>query len=250
MTDISFSRPKPQPNERSNIFMSISRKSSLADEVVAQIEEAIVGGRLQPNDRLPTEGELCKQFEVSRTVVREAMRILTTKGLVDVRPGSGAVICEPSTQVISDYTSLLLNIGREEIQVDEIAEVRRCLELQIASEAAERRTDRNLAQLESYIDNMRSADDAKTFVEFDMAFHLGLAEATQNRLYLILLNTLVEVIFNFSLLLTVKDDTRERAIQFHVQLLEAVRDRDRAAAQRTMKNHLETFAETLQNRPR
>lgn len=241
MSMFSNTQHQSETNDSNDLFGAVPRRPSLADTVIEQIEEAIIDGRLQPGDRLPTERELGRQFDVSRTVVREAVHALAAKNLIEVVPGSGMVVRQPSTQSISESISLLLNLGRPQIEVGELAEVRLYLETQIAWLAAQRRTDEQLAELEDLIEKMVTADAHDEFAGYDMAFHLKLAEATQNRLYLVLLNAVIDIVTNLSLIVSRDPENRPQPINFHRRILERVREGDANGAREAMREHLIAF---------
>jgi GntR family transcriptional repressor for pyruvate dehydrogenase complex len=230
--------------EGDSLFSNVRRRPNLADDVVRQIEQAIIDRRLKPGDHLPTERELGGQFGVSRTVIREAIHSLVAKNLLEVQPGAGTVVCQPSTQNISESIRLLLNIGRPHVDISEMVEVRLSLETLIAGLAAERRKPENVEELARLIDQMAQAETVERFVRHDMAFHLALAEATQNRLYAVLLSSIIEIVVDISVTASDKLVIRERATNHHRRIFEFIRQNDVDGARQAMSDHLVTFEET------
>lgn len=226
------------------LFNAVRKKPNLADEVISQIERAIIEGRLNPGDRLPTERELGLQFGVSRTVVREALHALVARNLVEVQPGAGTVVCPPSTQTISDSLRLLLNLGRPHVEVQELVEVRVYLETEVVGLAALRRTDHDLQELQGLIERMTGAVTREAFVRYDMAFHLALAQAAQNRLYAVLLSSIIDLVVGISLQGSASDATRQRATNFHRRIFEYVKRGDAQGARTAMREHLAAFEVT------
>jgi GntR family transcriptional repressor for pyruvate dehydrogenase complex len=226
------------------LFASVHRKPNLADEVVRQIERAIIETRLKPGDRLPPERELGRQFGVSRTVVREAVHALVAKNLLEAQPGTGTVVSQPSTQTISDSIRLLLHIGRPHVDIRELAEVRQHLESLTAGLAAQRHTAENLQELSELIEQMAQSATVDRFVRYDMAFHLALAEATQNRLYAVLLSSIIDIVVDISVVASARPVTRERATNHHRRIFEFVKQGDAEGARQAMRDHLVTFEET------
>src|SRR6266852_5540540 len=108
-----------------------------SNKVYEQIEELITSGTLRSGDRLPTERELAEQFQASRTAVREAMKTLAQKGLVDMRPGRGTIVIDGTSQAMRHSWGLMMRVGQTS-NSDELVEVREILEPEIAALAAAR----------------------------------------------------------------------------------------------------------------
>src|SRR5947208_15331599 len=100
--------------DRQTTFSRIRRGARLSDRVAAQLQESIVTRGLQPGDRLPSERELGDQFGVSRTVIREAVRALAAKGVIEVRTGSGLRVAAVNAAAVSEAISLYLRGGAPE----------------------------------------------------------------------------------------------------------------------------------------
>jgi GntR family transcriptional repressor for pyruvate dehydrogenase complex len=122
------------------LFKAIERESTLANRVAHEIEELIVGGKLPPGQRMLSERELGERFGVSRTVIREAVRALAAKGLLEVRTGDGTYVQSFSSTNAAEALSRLLRLSgaRDLGSVRSVYEVRRPLEVAIAGLAAER----------------------------------------------------------------------------------------------------------------
>src|SRR5215831_1861530 len=110
------------------------------EQITIQIEQKILSGTLRSGDRLPTERELAEQFHASRTAVREAMKILAQKGLVDMRPGRGTVVIDETSQAMRHSLGLMIRVGQAGSESN-LVEVREILEPEIAALAALRATD-------------------------------------------------------------------------------------------------------------
>src|SRR5579863_1981380 len=153
------------------------RTSRLYEQIVHQIEESIVKGALKAGDQLPAERELAQRFGVSRTAVREAVKALREKGLVEAYSGRGTFITDGTSQAVRQSFDLMVKIGQPEGSTD-LAEVRSILEPEIAALAAERAQDSDRATLREAVAVMdRALKDADAYIEADLDFHLALAEA-------------------------------------------------------------------------
>ena len=160
-------------------------RSGAHDRVVSSLGAAIVSGELLPDDDLDV-AELQERFAVSRTAVREALRVLAAKGLVGARPRRGTFVAPREQWALLDADVLRWRFaGRvDERFLDELGEVRLTVEPAVARMAAQRRTDRDLADLEDALAAMRAAAGGATgdHVEADLAFHHALLRAAHNEL--------------------------------------------------------------------
>ncbi|MEV5330036.1 FadR/GntR family transcriptional regulator [Nonomuraea fastidiosa] len=160
-------------------------RSGAHDRVVSSLGTAIVNGDLLPDDDLDV-AELQERFAVSRTAVREALRVLAAKGLVGARPRRGTFVAPREQWALLDADVLRWRFADrvDERFLDELGEVRLTVEPAVARMAAQRRTDRDLADLEDALAAMRAAAGGATgdHVEADLAFHHALLRAAHNEL--------------------------------------------------------------------
>ena len=221
-------------------------RDSLADRVSSELERLIVESRLGDGERLPSERELASQFEVSRTVVREAVRALAAKQLVDVSVGRGTVVRAPSVAAAAESMGLLLRMQASGTEADKVSEVRHTVESEIAYLAAARRTDEDLRELDRILEEARGhLEEPEVYVKSDVAFHARLAQATQNQLFAILLDSIVEVMIELRLLTLRVPGIIPLAFGHHERILEAVRAGDPDAARAAMDAHMDQAADTL-----
>ncbi len=210
----------------------------LYEKIVEQIEQRILTGELKVGDQLPAERELGEQFRVSRTAIREAVKALREKGLVEIRPGRGTFITNDTSQAARDSLGLMMKISQAEDSRD-LVEVREILEPGIAFLAATRATDENIAGMQMAVATMDAAmNDAETYIEADLDFHLALAEATQNALIPILLDFIVALLRDQRTRIFLVDGGAQRGQVHHKHILEAVLRRDPDAAREAMCVHL------------
>jgi GntR family transcriptional repressor for pyruvate dehydrogenase complex len=218
----------------------LTRDATLAQRVERELERLILESRLGPGDRLPSERELAAQFGVSRTVVREAVRALAAKQLVDVNVGRGTVVRAPSAESAAESMKLLLMMQAGDAGVDKVSEVRHIIENEIASLAAARRTDEDIRDLEAILDEMRLHVDApEVYIKSDVEFHAALARATQNELFVIVLDSLVEIMIEVRLLTLRVPGIASLALQYHERILAAIKAADPEAARSVMDEHMD-----------
>ncbi len=230
------------------MFRSIAHESSLTQRAQVQIEDLIVGGALARGDRLPSERELTERLQVSKTVVREAIRALVGKGLLEVRAGSGVYVRHFGSDVIEESMKLLLRANV--LKPADIHEIRTILEVNIAGLAAARAQASDLEAMEKTI---RALDQPKltaiAFAQTDVAFHNHLALSAGNPLCSVLVSSLNGVMIEVRLRafhLQGATLTAQRAISYHSRILERVSARDVEGARQAMQEHLAGSLQTLQ----
>jgi GntR family transcriptional regulator, transcriptional repressor for pyruvate dehydrogenase complex len=158
----------------------------LHKEVAEIISEKIIVGKFPANTYLPPERELCESLGVSRTVVREAIKVLESRGLIRIKRGFGTLVTEPQHDHVSRSLALLLR--RNGYVVNQLTEVRVLLEVGMAGLAAQRRTPENLAAMQRFLQTMKDKPGhPEGYVDADLEFHHEIARATQNPIFLVLL---------------------------------------------------------------
>jgi len=214
------------------------RAERLYEQIVSQIEQRILAGELKVGDRLPTERDLCAQFGVSRTAVREAITSLAEKGLVDVQPGRGTFVTSGTSRAMRHSLDLALKFGGSDA-VRDLVEVREIFEPEIAALAAARAQAAHIAALGETVTAMDAAlDDAPAFIEADLDFHLMLAEATDNPLILALIDPIVALLREQRSQTFRVNGGAQRGQFHHKRILDAVTRHDPVAARVAMHDHL------------
>ena len=215
------------------------RTARLYEQIVQQIEQSIVEGRLNPGDQLPTERELAQQFGVSRTAVREAVKTLTEKGLVESFSGRGTFVTTRRSQ--SSRKSLDAFFESSDLEAPgNLVELREIIEPEVTILAATRIEEQQLAMMREAVAVMeRSMNNPEAYIEADLDFHLALAEAAGNPLILSLLDSIVGVLRSQRLGIFGVEGGPERGQMHHKRILEAIERRDPAAAHEAMRAHLE-----------
>jgi len=216
----------------------IVQSSRLYEQIVRQIEDSIKQGELKPGDQLPAERELALQFGVSRTAVREAVKALHEKGLVEAYPGRGTFVTSGSSNSIRLTFDRMLKAGPRDGTLH-LVEVREILEPEIATLAATRANEESLVQLREAISIMdKTKSDPDQFIEADLDFHLALAEAAANPLILSLIDSIVGLLREQRMSIFKVEGGAERGQYHHKRILEAIENRDPVGAREAMRAHL------------
>src|SRR5579863_3741430 len=224
----------------------VVRTSRLYEQIVQQIEESVLNGSLKPGDQLPAERELAQRLGVSRTAVREAVKALREKGLVEAYSGRGTFITDGTSHAARQSFDLMIKVGQQENSAH-LAELRLILEPGIAALAAERAEEEHLAAMREAVAVMdRSQKDPAAYIEADLDFHLALAEAAANPLILSLIDSIVGLLRAQRLQLFTVEGGPERGQFHHKRILDAVERRDSKKAWEAMKAHLEQVREDSQ----
>ncbi|HZQ10316.1 MAG TPA: GntR family transcriptional regulator, partial [Anaerolineae bacterium] len=126
------------------MFTALPTEQKRSDRVAEQLEALILDNQLRTGDRLPPENELARQYGVSRTVIREAIRSLAAKGLLQVNQGSGTVVHGMTNELASRSIGNVLEQNTRRVDIAKLLEVRRLLEVEIVGIAAARRTDADI----------------------------------------------------------------------------------------------------------
>lgn len=214
------------------------RSSKVYEQIAEQIEQRILSGKLRSGDRLPTERELAEQFQASRTAVREAMKTLAQKGLVDMRPGRGTIVIDGTSQAMRDSLDLVMRVGQAGNAAN-LVELREIFEPEIAALAAARATEAHILALEEAVQVMdASLDHADDYIAADNDFHRALANAAQNPLLLMLVDSIVDLLSEQRKQIFSVPGGSARGQVHHKQLLDTMRRHDPQSAREAMHAHL------------
>ncbi|MDR7481132.1 MAG: FCD domain-containing protein [Armatimonadota bacterium] len=220
------------------------RFARASDAVVRQVKALIFDGQLAPGDQLAPEKALARQFRLSRATVRDALRVLESQGLVEIRVGArgGVFVARPSTRPVSEALTNLLRLRRT--TVAQLVEARLLVEPEVAALAARRATAADLRAMAGAIARARAGLAARQadFIPHSVAFHLALAEAAKNPVLLSTVNSFRALFHEAVARLLPDDEMAERAVVDHQEILTAVAARDSERARRLMHEHLRYFA--------
>ena len=213
------------------------KSTRIYEEIVRQVKQLIADGRLKSGDRLPPERDLAEKFMVSRTSVREALRALQSRGLIDIRAGEGAFVKDISVETLIEPLALVILPHREAVK--ELFEARRLLEPAIAALAARRATRDEIAEMDRILEEQhKEVAQGRTGVAQDTALHSAIANSAHNRAITRIVSALMDLLSQSreESLLTPGRPTRSH--QDHRRILEAIQRRDEVAAHRAMLDHL------------
>jgi len=215
-----------EPLERPKIYRL------LADRLLHQIRTR----RLRPGDPLPTEQELMRRFGVGRSSVREALRLLESKGVIR-SGGHGSFVVAEYGNALVDSVRFLLTL--EVFDLEELYEIRKVVETEFAALAAARRTDDHLVRMEEAIRQMEAGLSSQAhYIEADLRFHLTVAEATRNRVAVYVMRAIRDPLHRALASVYYIPGSPQKSLAQHRAILEAVRAGDPGAARLRMAEHL------------
>ena len=219
---------------------ALSRRS-LADQVTDALTDLIVAERLQDGDSLPSTAELSERFGVSRTVVREAIAALAARGVLSRSQGRECVVATPGTDELSKL--LRFRIRRDEVDLRDILDTRLALETMAARLAAHRAGDKDKKVLAERLEELAAARTEQAFHEADVLLHRSIAEASGNRLVVLLLDALVDFLGAVRRQASRNRKSRseglEPVVEQHRRIVRAVTAGKASAAEAAMREHIE-----------
>jgi GntR family transcriptional repressor for pyruvate dehydrogenase complex len=203
------------------------KNKGLVDRAVEALRAHVVEGSVEPGAALPSQGELCRRLGVSRTVVREAMRVLQSQGFVKLSQGRLSRVLPASTSVVVDGLGILME--RSQVGLLDVQAVRRPLEIAVAVAAATRATPAQIEQLKQANAALKKAVTMESQILADMCFHQLLAESSGNPVFGIVLDVLSKFLHE-SRRKTLSLSGIKVALKHHEALVKALEQRDKEAA--------------------
>ncbi|MDT0436704.1 MULTISPECIES: FadR/GntR family transcriptional regulator [Streptomyces] len=205
------------------------------EAVLGHLRAAIERGAYAVGDKLPSEAELCRSLEVSRPVLREALRALQTMGLTVSRTGKGTFVVANTVEdpTFGDYAA------------SDLLEVRRHVEIPVAGYAALRRTSEDLDHLAHLLERMERETDTTSWVALDTLFHLAVAQAAQNPVFRRVIEEIRDALARQSAFLNELGGRREQSNREHRAIVEALLDGSEPDAVEAMTHHLDRVETTL-----
>ncbi|MBB5702202.1 DNA-binding FadR family transcriptional regulator [Ochrobactrum daejeonense] len=227
--------PSSEPARKSS---SVAARPRVKNGVISALALDICSDTFPPGSFLPRENDLCARYGVSRTVIREALKVLESKGLVRGRSRVGTIVCEHEEWNILD-PQVIEWLGDRVIELnllDCVLEARRCIEPAAVIMAARKATTQEIADLEHAWQMMRDAEsDLNAFTEADVLFHSCLFKASHNRIFRQLSHT-ISAALKYSLQTSNEiADKRDEAVAAHGNLVEALRMKDETRAIEAIK---------------
>lgn len=217
--------------------VSFSRQN-LHEQIVHHIGLRVLRGEFVPGQTLPTEPELCAQMQVSRPILREAMKVLAAKGLIEMRPKTGTKVCPRNQWNLLDADVLTWQCETEpgEAFFRNLCEVRLIVEPAATRLAAQRATSDEIAELETWYQRMdNTLAETERFIDADMQFHAIILAACHNELLQEMSSTISIALRSSRMITTQVAGTSEASMPLHKAIVDAIKRQDADAAEMAMK---------------
>jgi DNA-binding FadR family transcriptional regulator len=226
-------------------------KTSISKQIAEQLRHAIVQGRFQTGERLPTEDELAKRYGVSRATVREALKRLAAQNLIRSRrgPAGGNFVTQPTHEELAESLSgaATLLVGLGSMSIDEIIEARRVLQGGCLKLAVEKATDEQIAQLALSLERQSEpslSDEA--FCQADVDFHRALVDASGNGMIRFVMYAIIEALVPITNMVLSYVKERGEIISLHQQLLRALQQKSAKETDQAFNRLLEYLTQSFQ----
>jgi DNA-binding FadR family transcriptional regulator len=228
-----------------------AKQNRIFQDVVDQIEGAIIDGKLQPGDTLPPERDLKELFQTSRGTLREALRVLEQKGLIEIKlgVGGGSVVKAAPLEQVCDSLDLLVRF--QQISLRHLAEFREGLEGIVAATAARRATPRDIVDLEKLVEKARlyvakGISQWRRFVEIDKQIHQALAQVTGNPMYIVVNQMIHDNIQRYyERYLPWTEAMLQENLEDLRDMVALIKVGDEAAASTLARRHVQRFSEYM-----
>lgn len=239
-----MSIPEPRPGRTRGPMLEPITVPKASDILAAKLRDLILSSQIVPGQSLPTERDLVLESGLSRSSVREALRVLEVEGLISIRPGraGGSTVQLPGRNSIA--RSLQLFVRSHAIRLEALLECRIAIEPFLTGRAAANRTDQELKEIqEIHARFAASENDVGAYKRLNLDWHLAIARASRNEVLIALMEAISQPIFDAASYQQVTTpELRREAIQAHGAILKAIEARDSKLASSRMEKHLSAYA--------
>ena len=236
-----------------NFKLKPKNNVKLADQLHDQLLDWIISGILKEGDKIPSENELCKSFKVSRPIVREAILKLQEEGLVATKKGIGTFVLDSPLKDLSKFVS-----NQDVSAILESHEVRIALEAESAALAALRRTPEQFLVIKNaQLAMQKDFEESNLSIQADYEFHIGIAQATNNEIFVQLLENLHiglrktmaigQELSRKSVISKISPNRNKQVLEEHQRILDAIEIQDQEAARFAMRYHISKIKQRIMN---
>lgn len=224
------------------VFTKVGKDLTLSQEIEQSIKSAILNKTFVPGQKLPSENEMCEMFAVSRTALREALQMLSTKGLISIKRGSGIYVKEVDSSFAVKSMGIFLELNLDKEYITHIIEMRKILEPNIAKLAARHRSLNDLENLKKNLvelENCSLSDYEKQGI-IDKNFHLTIAKSALNPMIPVIVEPIFNIMPKIRMLVYAKvKHAHNTALKYHRLIVEKIEERNEEGAKEAMEKHLQ-----------
>jgi DNA-binding FadR family transcriptional regulator len=229
-----------------------AKQSRVFQDVVEQIQDAVINGRIKPGEKLPPERELKDMFNTSRGTLREALRVLEQKGLIEIKLGvsGGAIVKRIDTEPMAESLALLIRSGA--VSLEHLAEFRIKIEGSLVELAATRATRKDIQALESLFKTAKACyekDDWETFLKTDEQMHTYIGTMTRNPIFQFVQKSIHDNIHQYyaQYLPMNRERTHENLTDFR-KIIDAMKADDPETASAIIMDHVKRFSDKMKEK--
>jgi len=226
------------------------KEKTVVQKIIDEIKNSLIKEELLPGDKLPSEEQLCEKFSVSRISVREAIKMLSALGVVNIKRGNGTYITKGVSPSI--FNSLVFQLILQEKSSKELAELRTMLEIGVIEVVMDKRTPEDIRRIEESVQNFekehsRETPDIERLINCDLDFHLKVTESTHNSSIIRIAEAIFQLyVASFSKILY-KRSSVEESIKIHKTILEGIKNRDIKKTRNVIYKESKRWQELLLN---
>jgi len=224
------------------------KKSYLYETVASQIEKMIIDKKLVIGEKLLPETTMAEEFGISRNILREALKILKERGLIELRSGDGIYVVEPEVTILKDMVKRFLSF--ENITKKNLFEFRLAIEIAACGLAAKNSSSDDIEIMENILKEMEAKyEDFKAWSNYELDFHLAVVKASGNPLFFTFLSPISNLLFDlfYKGRQSQKKEAIEEGIKGHRKIINAIKSKKRKGAEVAMLDHLERSARKTYN---
>lgn len=216
-------------------------RTTLTADICRKMVSQLIRGAWAEGEKIPAERELCLKLGVGRASLREALKALEIMGMIETRLGDGTYVCKRSE--FFSRPLLWAIASSSEADARELIEARTVIEVELAGLAAEHATSEDLKQIGEHLDRMEKAKKNPTeFVRADVDFHLAIGRAAANGILMNALHLIRNLLHQWIMTAVGARGVADKACDQHRRVLAAIKSKDRAAARKEMRRHLQEMA--------
>lgn len=213
-----------------------NERYTLSKMVSDNLRQYIMDNKLKTGDKLPSERDLAASLDVSRVIIREALRSLESTGIVTIRHGEGAFVNTDDSSMIFNHLLFFWQMNND--RIEELFELRLMLEKTAIEHIIKNTTVDHLKELDRITTQMSKTNDPMRFKELDIDFHKGLIKLTNNELFSQLTEIIVQY-FSNTPHSHMDEEKRNKTVREHKLILEALKDKDKKLALKYLNDHLQ-----------
>jgi len=225
----------------------MKNRSNLREIIIDDITNDIISGKLKPGEKIPGEFELVDKYKVSRATVREALKMLESKGLITIKHGAGSFVNDVTPE--SFMKPLLPILVLSDFDVRDILEARLPLEVQAISLCVDKIEPEQINELKHLVNEMEvklSDNEIEQYNDMDLDFHLLIAKASNNRVLYQMINALKDLLKEQMKRNIVIPNATERSIMRHRLMVEAIEHKEKELAMQLMTLHINDSIDALE----